>query len=37
MCLLVKLMTWVRTSRFIKDLSAIIASLTEIDKEDNKF
>jgi len=37
MCLLVKLMTWVKISRFIKDLSTIIVSLTEIVKKTISF
>jgi hypothetical protein len=37
MCLPVKLMTWVKTSRFIKDLSTIIVSLTEIVKKTISF
>jgi hypothetical protein len=37
MCLLIKLMTWVKISRFIKDLSTIIVSLTEIVKKTISF
>jgi len=37
MCLHVKLMTWVKTSGFIKDLSTIIVSLTEIVKKTISF